>query len=263
MPNLLISTRSDNFEDFHALARKNRVSLEVQSFAHPRILDGDWKALARKYRPLLKDLEKPVSLHGAFYETFPSTVDTKLQALVRERYLQGLEAASMLGARVVVFHAYFNPFIRHPHYTEHWVERQVDFWKELISIAADSRIVIAMENVWEPDPSPILNLLKAAPSPWFKACLDTGHVNLFSRLGVEEWVKRLGDDLDHIHLHGNYGEQDEHLSPSKGTMKFEKFFKALEALPRMPQITIEVHTLQDAQDGVDFTRRHSEKMAAA
>lgn len=258
MARLLISTQRWDFDAFFDAAERGGVGLEVQTFANPDVLDGDWKKTVDDYRRRFAGWPKGnVSLHGAFYDTFPNTPDKRLQSVVRDRYLASLEAAAMLRARVVVFHAHYNPMIRHRNYIKTWVERQADFWREMVAFAEKENIVIAMENTWEPDPSMIQSLLRAVPSSAFKACLDVGHAYLSSKLSIEEWARLLGDDLVHIHLHNNHGELDEHLSPATGHLQFDGFFKVLDAMKAPPQVTIEVHEERAAEEGVALVRRLS------
>ncbi len=256
---LLVSTQRPNFDSFLSIARSRGTGLEIQSFTSPEVLDNNWKSLVKTYAKRLKDFEGGISLHGAFYDAFPNTRDKRLKRIVRDRYMRCLEIGKRLGARAVVFHAHFNPFIKHSTYIDSWVERQVDFWKELVDFAEREQVTITLENLWEESPSVIQSLLRAVPSERFKACFDTGHANLFSRVPIEQWVKELGKDLFHVHLHNNHGEMDEHLSPRNGTLKFEKFFKALEALPHTPQISIEVQEEKAAEEGVEMVRALSPK----
>ena len=75
-------------------------------------------------------------------------------------------------------------------------------------------------QVWEFE-----ELLAAVNSPSLRVCLDTGHANIAGNL--EEFVCEFGWRLNHIHLHGNDGVEDDHLPYPEGTMDWAGLFALL------------------------------------
>jgi sugar phosphate isomerase/epimerase len=66
--------------------------------------------------------------------------------------------------------------------------------------------------MWEPYPDVIGDVLDAVDSPHLGACLDVGHVYLFSDyLPLEAWVEQLSERLVHCHMNNHRGFCDEHL----------------------------------------------------
>ena len=71
-------------------------------------------------------------------------------------------------------------------------------------------------------PDMLKKLVRAVNSPYFKICLDVGHAYIFGKISLEDWVKRLGKDLAHVHLHDNAKVFDEHLGLGRGTIQWKK-----------------------------------------
>ena len=70
---------------------------------------------------------------------------------------------------------------------------------------------VYLENVQDPDPAAILEVLEKTDHPLFKACLDIGHLKCHSSQSPREWIRILGGRIGHVHLHDNDGMSDLHL----------------------------------------------------
>jgi sugar phosphate isomerase/epimerase len=55
-----------------------------------------------------------------------------------------------------------------------------------------------------------------------KICLDIGHVNVNSSLGIIEWIEGLNDRIGHVHLHNNDGNNDDHNGLNSGTININE-----------------------------------------
>ena len=76
----------------------------------------------------------------------------------------------------------------------------------------------------------------------FGFCFDTGHFNLFSKVSIDEWLKKLGSHLLEVHLHDNKGDKDSHLPLGEGTFPFSEYFKILQSMAAYPVLTFETHS---------------------
>lgn len=168
----------------------------------------------------------PVTLHGAFLDMYPGSTDPRVVALAHDRFVRGLEAAEALGAGLIVFHTGYNPMVRGPGRLEKWVERSAAVWRAVLRSGAYMGTVV-VENMWEPSPEPVRLLCEAVDLPNFAACIDTGHINVFSRVPLAEWAEQLAPWVKHLHIADNRGEWDEHLAAGQGTFDFDQFFSLL------------------------------------
>ncbi len=245
MLRLAITAKQLDIAPYIALASEHRVGLEIQVFGyHPNLLDGDWKDLVRRYKRLLRGFTGERALHGVFYDMNSGSPDKQVRALVRERYALSLQIAAELGARTVVFHANYLPFVRRPEYLPEWTRIQEEFWAGLLQEAERLDLFIALENMWEPNPEIIANLLERIDSPRLGACLDVGHVYLYTDSApLPAWIDRLRQWIIHIHINNHRGYYDEHLplDAPDGVIDYRVVLPLLETLPRHPLVCLEMN----------------------
>jgi len=242
--------------DFIDFARDNCYGIELTSFAFPWILDGDLETIVQSYRTALKDFDNDVAIHGVFMDMITASRDTKIVSVARERVLQNIGIARRLEAKIVDFCSCFNPCIATstPSYTGGYTERQIKFWSEISHSMADSNLTMVFENLWEPQPEIVEHVLDGVDSENFRANLDTGHVNIYSRIPVERWVEVLRDYLSYVHLNDNCGDYDSNLAPGDGNIKWDRFFDALKQYGLKPRICLEVEAYKD-QSKLENTKR--------
>jgi sugar phosphate isomerase/epimerase len=234
--------------DFIEFARDNHDGIELTSFAFPWTLDGDLNTIVRSYRTALKDFENEVSIHGVFMDVITASIDAKIVSAARERVLQNIEIARNLEAKIVIFCSCFNPCIAtsSPSYADGYRRRQIKFWSEISHSIADSDLILVFENVWEPQPEIVKSVLDGIDSENFKANLDTGHVNIYSKVPIERWVEVLGDHLSYVHLNDNCGDSDSNLAPGDGNIRWDRFFDALKQYGLKPRICLEVEAYKNS-----------------
>src|SRR5262249_22888100 len=182
---IVLGTNRKNFFDCLALAQEKGVGLEIQAFAYPETLDGDWEGLVSTYRQAVTDLPGEVTMHGPFLDMASGTSDPLIRNVVRRRVSHAMEIASMLEVRTIVFHAKFIASIGTDFYRLEWTEREIFFWGEMADRAEELGLTLALENMWEHSPNLIGDVLQQVNSPSLRACLDVGHAILFSELGLD------------------------------------------------------------------------------
>lgn len=101
--------------------------------------------------------------------------------------------------------------------------------------------------------SEIKRLVRTVDHPRVKACLDTGHANLFSS-DIAADVRLLGDDLATLHVHDNSDLHDDHNLPYCGTLKWDEFLAALGEIGFKGCFNLETAV------GVDMPDPHREEM---
>jgi sugar phosphate isomerase/epimerase len=260
MDHLLLTTYQRDITQHYELALSHGAGLELQVYGYDtELLDSGWRELLDQHKALLRGFENELALHGAFFDLFSSSLDKRVVALARERYMLNLDIAAELGARHVVFHTDFLPVVRNPTYRPGWTERQVDFWGPMAGEAAQRGVVIALENMWDPDPDTIIDVLDQVKSPHLRACLDVGHVYLFSDyLPLEAWVRRVSHQLVHCHINNHRGYFDEHLplDLAGGVIDYQgEVLPLLRALPNPPSIVLEMEEIEHLERSLRYLGR--------
>jgi len=241
MNELFVQTTDEVAYDFIEFAKVNFYGIELTSFALPWILDGDWRSMMQSYKLALKDFRNEVAIHGVFIDMITASRDARIVCVARERILQNIEIAKQLETKIVTFCSCFNPCIAtgYPEYMDGYKQRQIKFWTE-IAESTDGNLLLVFENLWEPQPELVRDVLDGVNSENFKALLDTGHANIFSKVPIERWVEILAEHLSYVHLNDNRGDFDSNLAPGEGSIKWDKFFDALNRHGLRPRICLEV-----------------------
>lgn len=181
-----------------------------------------------------------ITQHGPYIGLSPGDPDKGKRAYTVERYRRAFEAASYLGPVNIVLHGGYSER-KFKGGIEEWVELSLRSWPEFVKAASGLGVTIAAENIFEKEPSPLKALAGAVASPNFRLCIDSGHLNVFSNVDSEVWIKELGPLIAELHIHDNNGATDEHLPVGEGTVDFPRFFSLLKKYAADPVYTIEPH----------------------
>jgi len=161
------------------------------------------------------------TIHGPFRDLSPGGADPKIRAVTKERLYQTMELAEIFRPRCVVFHSGYDPW-RFQGYERLWLKNSVETWGPVVERAEEIRITLAVENVFDNTPTPILSLLEHIGSPRLRHCLDVGHLNVYGNTPMDQWVKTMAPYIVEIHLHDNTGDRDDHLPLGEGNIDFLK-----------------------------------------
>ena len=101
-------------------------------------------------------------------------------------------------------------------------------------------MVMVLENVQETGPEFILDIIENVGSNNLKASLDIGHANIHSEIPVTEWIKTYGENLYHMHIHNNYGDDDSHFSLLDGNIDAKTVFRTVLECGLNPKIIFEI-----------------------
>ncbi|MEE9614078.1 MAG: sugar phosphate isomerase/epimerase family protein [Thermodesulfobacteriota bacterium] len=184
--------------------------------------------------------ELRITLHGPYMDLSPGGVDEGIRAMTVERFLQTLDAASAFGAATVVLHADYDAR-RFDDRMDVWFAQSLKSWPQVVAEAERIGTVIVVENIFEETPESLKALVEKIDSPSLRVCLDTGHLNLFSKVSMEEWFTALGPLVGEVHIHDNRGDFDAHLPVGGGNIEFDLFFKLLKEHSPDPVYTVEAH----------------------
>lgn len=213
------------------LARAHGLGLEIAEFCTAWNLEEHWQETEASVRQKLAGIPRRV-LHGPYNELFPCAIDPRAREVARLRYRQALAAAVHFGADKVVLHGGYNPWLYYPVW---YREQSAQFWREFAQEIPEG-ITLCLENVLEPEPELLLDIVRAADSPRLGLCLDVGHVNAYSRVPVLTWLERCAPDIQHFHIHNNAGDADTHSGLTEGTIPMEPLLRAV--AEKCPEATV-------------------------
>lgn len=203
------------------LAREYGIGFEITKFSWALMLSDE-----DAYREVLSQMEgiDRFWLHGPFAEMFPCAIDPLVRDIAKTRFLETIQMAKRLSVKNIVFHGGFIPMVYFP---EWFVEQSVIFWKEFLREAPED-FRIALENVMDPDPQMLVDIVKTIGDERLGLCLDIGHANSFvSKLPVYDWVLPMSPYLFHSHIHNNEGDKDIHAAICDGTIDIKRMISLI------------------------------------
>lgn len=163
-------------------------------------------------------------LHAPYGELFPCAVDPRARELAKCRFRQTVDLAVKLGVFRVVVHGGFVPYVYFPSW---YVEQSVLFWRDFLRDVPEG-MVIALENVMEPGPEDLVEIVRQVDDPRLGLCLDVGHANTcVSKTPPFDWIGPMAPWLRHVHLHNNSGGIDLHDPLGQGTVPMERVLDEL------------------------------------
>lgn len=256
MDRVLLTADRNNIEACIALAQEHTLGIEVMTFAYPDILDGEWEREVQKYKRMLRAVPGMITMHGPFIDMVSGSPDPRINQVCFQRYKHAIHIASELGAEIVVLHANFIGSLHNDTYRQGWHQRNLTFWNGVAETAREAGVTIALENMWEFDPSIIADVLREINHPNLMACLDVGHSFVFSDSGysLQDWLRTLRPWLIHTHLNNNNGIIDEHygLDWEKGVLNYNEILPLLRGLPHPPNMVLEMYHVQDMRNSLYY-----------
>jgi sugar phosphate isomerase/epimerase len=189
------------------------------------------------------------TIHAPFMDLNPGSFERLLRESTMRRFAQVLDAAEILRPEVMVFHPGFDRW-RYGEAAELWLEHSVTAWRSVLERAREIGTVIAVENIFEEEPSTLQALFERVDDPLLRHCFDVGHWNLFKKVGMEQWFEALGDRIAEVHIHDNSGTRDEHAPPGEGAIDFGLFFELMERYAPGAAYTIEAHSREHLESSL-------------
>jgi len=241
-----------DFKEAVNIANSLNCGIEISRFGRLADIEENFEKNKIEYSAILKDFEKEVSLHGFFSNLNIAAKDPLIAEVSLKRYYQSLELAAKFDVTRVVFHTCYNNLLKQKQYQEMFFLKNIEFYNEFIKNFEDLGIIVGIENVHEPNPDFIRNLIAAINSPYLGATLDIGHCNLHSDLSISQWIREYGIMLKHMHFHNNFKDEDSHSSLLKGTVNIKEILITLKELQLFPTITFEIFDLEDLKESVQY-----------
>jgi len=222
-----------------SLIIERRINPEI--FLPADVLDGLIPEELTAIAEALATNGQETTIHGPFMDLNPGSTEPLLRQATMRRFHQALDAAAILKPRVMVLHPGYDKW-RYGDSQDSWLKQSIDSWQEVLARVRSIGCIIAVENIFEEEPSTLRALLEAIDSPLVRHCFDVGHWNLFAKTGMEEWFAELGGFIAETHIHDNRGEGDDHAPLGEGNIDFDLFFRLMEQYAPDAAWTIEAHS---------------------
>ncbi len=157
-----------------------------------------------------------------------------------------IRTANELGIKLLNFHSHS----RGLYMKENKTKKQIlDNWirslKELVEYGKKYGITIILENAAEKNEIVYIKDLKYIVDrvPELRVHLDIGHAFINGGMSnVKEFIKTFRSKIEHIHIHDNHGQNDEHLPLGVASLEYEKIVKLLKKIKYNKTITVEIFT---------------------
>jgi sugar phosphate isomerase/epimerase len=227
-----------------AFALEHRLDYELPTFYYPNNLDNKDAEIA-KYHELMAGFTGTLSMHGPIFDMNVVSLDPEVQRISQRRYLQAIEIAKEMGVRYLVFHTQWTPIYTAANAQKQWLAKMTDYFETLVNEHLEgSNLTLLLENFLDPTPEVQNTLLSRVSSQHLRACLDTGHVNIFSELSPIDWLRELGSHVAYIHAHNNNSVLDSHDPFDQGLIDMEAFLNHLALLPQKIHLAIETSSVE-------------------
>lgn len=252
MKQILVIPNRNQIEESLEIAREYDLGFEYNDFFIPDILDDEkeLEKIIAQYRQ--HELPAYTTLHGAFFDVIPFSVDARIREIGHLRIEQSIEAAKKIGAKAVIFHTNYDPFLNTREYIENWIQTNAELWGKVLEAHPD--INIYLENMFDVSPA-IIEILSEKLSKYsnYGVCLDYAHASI-SKVSPELWAERLGKYVKHIHINDNDLVSDLHLAWGDGKIDRKKFYELYEKYLSNATILIETTSLENQIRSLEFLK---------
>lgn len=253
MRQVLIIPNRDQLEECLQLAEKYNLGFEYNDFFIPDVLDDNiqTESIIAEYKK--QDLPVFTTLHGAFFDVTPFSEDAKIREISDFRIEQSIRIAKKLGAKAVIFHTNYNPFLNSKDYIQGWIQTNVAYWSRVME--RHPEINIYLENMFDTTPD-IMEALSEKLSVYgnYGVCLDYAHASL-SKVAPEVWAKRLGRFVKHVHVNDNDLVSDLHLAWGDGQINRSHFYECFETYFKEATVLIETTPMENKIRSLEMLKK--------
>lgn len=240
------------------LAEKYQTFFEYNDFFLPQVLDDKEKVdeLVSFYKNLKRDRSRDI-LHGAFLDVTVHSEDARVREISGLRVRQSMEIARKLGLRGVVFHTNMIPNFRVEGYMQHWLESNVDFWKQILREYPE--LEVFMENMFDETPD-LLSKLAAQmkEEKRFGVCLDFAHAVAFGNADeIQDWMEKLLPYTKHMHINDNNLSEDLHQAVGQGKINWKQYHEFMEKWQMSCSVLVEVSGVKKQRESLEFMKAAS------
>ena len=186
------------------------------------------------------------TIHAPFEDLRPASFDDKIRNVSMERLIATCHLAEIFKPLTIVCHPNFVKWIYYEK-EEAWLERSIESWGKICDLAKQYGTRVLLENVFDDSPEMLARLVEGIGAENTGICLDIGHLTIFTKRPLSEWLTTLGPYIEELHLHDNHGVYDEHLVMGRGTIDFTPLFEYIKKQGVKPIYTLEQHREEDIE----------------
>lgn len=253
---LLIIPQAGNLNEYLQLSKEYSCGFEYNDFFLPKVLDDSEKinSIMDTYDSC-EELPSYCTMHGAFLDVTIFSDDPRIVEVSDYRVEQSLQIACKLDAKGIVFHTNYLPNFLLESYRKNWVLRNETYWRQKLHKYKDINIYI--ENMFDVDCELLVSLAeKLRDEDNFGICFDYAHAHVFGNKGrdIEEWAKKLGPYIKHVHINDNCFEQDSHLALGEGSIDWKRFKALYEQCFSEASVLIEVSGIERARTSLEYLK---------
>lgn len=249
MKKFLIIPKISELKASMAFSHEYGLGFEFNDFFMPNVLDDE--AVQDKIIGEYKTAGLPeyCTLHGAFFDVIPFSPDEKIRAIGDMRIRQSISAARRIGAKAVVFHTNYNPFLNSPAYVKGWLDQNATYWNGILIEFPD--INIYLENMFDSAPDIMAELAaRLCSNANFGICFDYAHAAL-TAVSQREWTEKLGKYVRHIHINDNDLTSDLHLAVGDGMIDWNEFYGLYDNYMGKATILIETSSIENQRRSIE------------
>ncbi|MDR3271535.1 MAG: sugar phosphate isomerase/epimerase [Peptococcaceae bacterium] len=221
--------------DAAEIARENALGLEISEFCTAFNMDSDFAHWDETVRQKITSVNR-LTFHAPYNELCPAAIDPLIRDVSFRRYEQAYLLMRGYGVKKMILHSGYIPLL----YQHNWfVRHSADFWRKFLADKPDD-VQLCLENVFEPTPALLIDIIEAVHDRRLHLCLDIGHAALAgAAASLREWINRCAPYLAHVHLHNNYGDDDTHNALNDGNIDVAAVIRHISGSAPQATLTIE------------------------
>jgi len=211
----------------------------------------------KKILALLKRYKMFAVGHTSWWIELGSPYEVVRKAWVEESK-RTIDVAAALNIGKITFHSHSRgAYTRKKKYKKLVFNAFMKSLKELVEYGKKKGVKVMLENAASgkeiKDFEDYKYIVKGVKN--LKVHVDVGHAFINGGMEtVKKFITSFKDRLEHIHIHDNHGEEDEHLPLGVAELEYEKVVKLLKKVGYNKTVTFEVFTRDD-----DFVRDSRER----
>ena len=203
------------------------------------LLDNEYLSRAKQTRAVMDEIGLPCcQAHAPFTIRVDAVLDESNPDFVQ--MIRALEFASILGAPHIVVHGLIGSS---DPTSQEYEDLNYIYFKKLEPYCIKYGVKIAIENLRTAGcrtPKLHSNMLRRLGSSNFIGLVDLGHANLVGFTPAEFLLACDRGTIHGLHVHDNFGTNDDHLNPFSGSIDWAEAMHALAQIGYDGDFTMEV-----------------------
>ena len=204
---------------------------------------------------LLESYNLKYSIHSPFMDVNIASLQDKSRLNSIEQIKTSIDLANKIDAEAVVVHPGLASFLAHKYFLDDVYEAANEAIKELGEYGNDLGVLTTIENMPTFDAMIYYNLHdlhELLKSYDMYMTLDIGHANHAGYPADEMYF----DSIKHIHIHDNFGDEDDHLALGEGSIDLKYIVNTLEKNNYSGIYIIEVNDFDSIKNSYKYMKEN-------